>query len=261
MKKLYIAILILAAGLTACKKSSSPNPGNNSDATANFQPTASGSNWNYQVSENFSPSSSLLLVYAEQSLGTTFPSVDTSYTESVQSTGTTVTVGAMNFSVFTQDSTTIDSIYTNLQDSDYYGIGVLPNFALSNGLGVTSAGTALLYLEDKPAGTTWSQNVISAGATAGTYDTSVYSFDILSIGGTRVVNGTTYQGVTEESIGILPGGLTALAGSAGIPSGINLAIVGDYYFARGVGLIEVDVNSSLYGFTYTELLTSATIKN
>jgi hypothetical protein len=248
MKNLYALMLVVAIGLAGCgKKTASPGT-----SSGNFQPATAGSQWNYAISENFNPSSSLLMVAAEAQLGTTFPSFDTSYSETLTALSRDTSIGGLQYSIISPDSVANNNnVYTTLQGTDYYGIGVVL-------AGVGGVGTELpvLYLKDQPAGTTWMQSVISTGATP---DTTLYTITINSINGSKMVGGTTYSGVTAETIKVLPGGLTALASGAGIPSGVDLSLAGNYYFARGVGLIEVDVNSSLYGFQYTQTLTSSSI--
>jgi len=254
MKNLYPLAFAIVIGLAGCgKKTASPGT-----SQGNFQPETAGSQWTYAVSENFNPSNSVLMVAAEAQLGTTFPPFDTSYSETLTALSRDTSIGGLQYSIISADSVANNNIYSSIQGTDYYGIGVIPDFVLS---GVGGVGTELpvLYLKDQPAKTTWTQSVIGVGAAPGTTDTTVYTITINSINGTLLVNGTTYTGVTDETVKILPGGLTALAAGAGVPAGIDLSLTGDYYFARGVGLIEVDVNSSLYGFQYTQKLTSSSI--
>jgi hypothetical protein len=186
--------------------------------------------------------------------------IDTTYSYGITATGTDTTVNGIVYAGL-QTSAAANNIYFSNQDSLYFGIGFLPVFALSAGVQAGVSDQPIIYLKNDPAGTSWTQSFIEAAIPPATSpDTTVYTITIMSTGGTKVVNGTSYTGVLEEEVDILPGGLSALTGGVSIPQGFNLSIDGDYYFANGVGLIEVDINSSLWGFQYTQTLTSATIK-
>jgi hypothetical protein len=255
-------ILVVSLFLGACEKEksiTSTHPTNPS-TPVNFQPDSAGSTWNYQVSENFNPSSSLILAALASAEGINLPSVDTTYNYTVTATGRDSVVGNSTYSIFTTDTSGADDVLISNQDSIYYGIGIIPSFSLGNEIGGAISG-AVLYLKNEPAGTSWTQNIPQT--IGGTTDTSVFTFTVVSTGGTRVVNGTNYTGVITETVSFVPGGLESMIASVGVTlpiSSSSLTIDGTYYFAQGVGLIEVDVNNSLFGFSYNQLLVSSTIK-
>lgn len=251
MKPICVALLMAGICFTACKKTSSPET---LQTLATFQPMTTGSQWTYQVSESLNPSSSLLLSAAELELGITIPSIDTSWTSTLTATDTTEIINGLQYTVLTQSPVSLGDVYTAVEDSNYYSIGIIPAFSIG-GVGALVTQAPILYLKDTTAGASWVQTIYTQGTT----DTTTYNISISTVGGSRTVNGKSYSNVTHEVVKALPGGVSALAGAAGIAVSA-LYIQGDYYFARGVGLIELDINSSLYGFVYTETLTSATIK-
>ncbi|TDW96205.1 hypothetical protein EDB95_4030 [Dinghuibacter silviterrae] len=238
--------------LTSCSKKSSNTPTSNSSDNS-YQPTESASTWTYSVSEVFNPSSSILLVEAENQLHTTFKAIDTTWTSTITASGKDTVIGGLTFSVLTGDTVTQDVVVAQ-QGTNYYGIGIIPEFQLS-GVGGLATSSPILYLKDTVANASWVQTVIDAAAS----DTTTYTITITGTGGSKTVNGKSYIDVTTETVSAVPSGLTALAAQAGIPTS-TLAIVGTYYFAKGIGVIEVDVNAQLYGFQFTEQLQSSTIK-
>lgn len=251
MKPFYV--LLCAAGLvfSACKKNSSP--GNTPLQT--FQPMDAGSTWSYKVTESLDPSQSALLQAAEIELGQTIPSIDTSWSiNATLASGDTV-INGMSYSILLGGQGALGNVYFNKTDTDYYGIGIIPAISLS-GVGSLVAEEPILYLKDTVSGASWTQTEIDPYA----QDTTNYTITIKSTGGSWAVNGKTYTNVTHESVSAVPSSITALAAQAGIPSSFNLAIVGDYYFARGIGLIEVKIDAQLYGFLYDEQLTAYSIK-
>jgi len=256
MKNGCLLLVMITAGLCSCKKTDSSN-GNTVSGT--LQPVTVGSSWSYQVSENFSPSSSQLLSEAAL-LGYSFPAFDTSYTVNVKAIGADTIINGMQYAILQQDSTVGNNIYSSREDTNYYGIGIVPDFSITDNLQASTGTLPLLYLKDQPAGTTWVQSVIGAGSTPGTYDTTVYTLKIIATGLSKAENGNTYSNVIHEQITVLPGGLSAITSIPGFPTSLDLSITGDYYFARNVGLIEVDVNSLLYGLSYTEQITASSIK-
>lgn len=251
MKPFYV--LLCAAGVlfSACKKNSSP--GNTPLQT--FQPMDAGSSWSYKVTESLNPSQSLLLQAAEIQLGQTIPSIDTSWSISATLSANDTVIGGMNYSILLGGQGGLGNVYFNKTDSNYWGIGIIPAISLS-GVGSLVAEQPLLYLKDTVAGATWTQTEIDSYL----QDTTYYTINIKSVGGSWTVNGKTYTNVTHESVSALPSSISTLAAQAGIPSSYNLAIVGDYYFARGIGLIEVSIPAALYGFNYDEQLTAYSIK-
>lgn len=256
MKHFLVVLVLAAVVFSACKKTSSPSPSNT--PLASFQPTTVGSQWNYKVTESLDPSSSLLLSAAEVSLGYTIPAIDTQWTTTITATGTDTTINGLPYAVLTADASAADNVYSAKQDSNYYGIGIIPEFSLT-GIGSLATQAPILYLKDTTAGATW-QQVVIAPAGVGVSDTTTYTITITAVDGQMTVNGTTYSNVTTETVKALPSGISSLAGPAGIPSGIDLSIIGTYYFARGIGLIEVNIDASLYGFQYLQTLTLSTIK-
>jgi hypothetical protein len=249
MKPIAALCIIAGVALASCAKSSSSTPVSN----ASYQPVTTGSQWTYQVSENFTPSNSILLIEVENQLGVTFNAVDTTYTSTVTASGKDTVIGGLTYSILAGDTATSDVVIAQ-QGTNYYGIGVIPEFELS-GVGGLVTSVPILYLKDTTVNATWTQTVIAAGNT----DTTTYTMKITAVGGSHTVNGKTYANVTTETVSALPSGISALAAQAGV-SPSTLAIQGTYYFARGVGLIELDINASLYGFAYTETLTSSTIQ-
>jgi hypothetical protein len=263
MQKCCTIVVVISLFLGACEKAKSitDTKPTNPNAPANYQPDSAGSTWNYQVTENFNPSSSILLEALASAEGLTLPAIDTSYTYTVTATGRDSVVGTSSYSIFTTDSSSADDMLISNQDSVYYGIGVIPTFSLGNGLVGGAISGAVLYLKNEPARTTWTQSI--AQTINGASDTSVFTFTVVSTGGTKVINGVNYTGVITETVSFVPGGLASMLSSLGgsLPiSPSSLAISGTYYFAQGVGLIEVDVNNSLFGFSYTQVLMSSTIK-
>lgn len=252
MKPFYVVFLMAGVLFSACKKTASPS---SSTPAASFQPMTAGSTWNYKVTESLNPSSSVLLEAAEIQLGQPIPTIDTSWTISATLSSTDTVVNNMSYAVLLGGQGALGNVYFNKTDSNYYGIGVIPAISIS-GVGSLISEVPLLYLKDTTANSTWVQDI----ADPASQTTTVYTINIVTNGGTRTVNGVNYSNVTHETVKALPGSITALATQAGIPSSIDLSIVGDYYFARGVGLIEVDINATLYGFSYVEQLTSSSIK-
>ncbi|WP_325579090.1 hypothetical protein [Dinghuibacter sp.] len=252
MKAFYVVLCATGIFLAGCKKSSTPGA---SQSLASYQPMDAGSSWSYKVTETLNPSSSLLLQAAEVQLGYSIPSIDTSWSISATLASTDTVINNMNYSVLVGGQGGLGNVYFNKTDSNYYGIGIIPAISLS-GVGSLVAEEPILYLKDTLAGTTWTQTEIDSYL----QDTTYYTIAIKTTGGSWTVNGKTFTNVTHETVSALPGNISALAAQAGIPSSINLAIVGDYYFARGVGLIEVNINASLYGFSYDEQLISYDIK-
>jgi hypothetical protein len=255
MKRFFVLLMMAGVVFSACKKTSSP--GSSSTPLASFQPTAAGSQWNYKVTETLTPSSSLLLTAAELSLGYTIPPIDTSWTYSVTAASADTVIGTLSYAILTSNAGT-GNIYSTESDSDYYGIGIIPEFSLT-GVGSLATQAPILYLKDTTAGASWQQVVIAPGV-GGVSDTTTYTITINTVGGSFAVNGTTYSNVTTETVKALPSGISSLAGNAGVPSGIDLSITGTYYFARAVGLIEVNIDATLYGFQYLQTLTSSTVK-
>ncbi len=263
MQKSYTIVVALSLFLGACEKAKSISDTHptNPKAPLTFQPDSAGSTWNYQVTENFNPSSSILLEALAAAEGLSLPAIDTAFMYTMTATGRDSVIGTNSYSIFTTDSSAADDVLINNQDSIYYGIGIIPTISLGNGLVGGAVSGAILYLKNKPAGTTWTQSI--AQSFDGALDTSVFTFSVISTGGTKVINGVNYTGVIAETVSFVPGGLASMLSSLGgtFPiSPSSLAISGTYYFAQGVGLIEVDMNNSLFGFSYTQQLMSATIK-
>jgi hypothetical protein len=255
MKQFFAVLIMVGIVFSACKKTASSPV--SSEPLASFQPITAGSQWNYNVTETLNPSSSLLLSAAEVELGYSIPAIDTSWTTTITATSTDTVIAGLSYVILTNGADAEGNLYTSQKDSNYYGIGIIPQFSLT-GIGSLATQAPILYLKDTLTGTSWQQVVIAPGV-GGVTDTTTYTITITAVNGTMAVNGTTYKNVTTETVKALPSGISSLAGAAGVPAGIDLSISGTYYFARSVGLIEVNIDASLYGFQYLQTLTSSSI--
>jgi hypothetical protein len=175
----------------------------------------------------------------------------------VTATSSDTTVGGVSYTVLQANGPT-GNLLVAPQDTLYWGLGVVPEFEIP-GLGGTVSPQPFLYLRDGPVGESWAQTVYGPNPQGG-QDTIYYNMSITAVNQTVTVSGQTFTGVTEETVSVLPGGITALESLPGIPQGVSLAVSGTFYYARNIGLIEVNIFSGTFGFSYTEMLTSYTIK-
>ena len=108
--------------------------------------------------------------------------------------------------------------------------------------GVTAGGTTVPYVKvtalkaNEPVGASWADNITSSGQTA------LFTYTIVSKGGTKMVAGNNYADVIhvhEQTTVDIPG-------VGAIPAGQS-----EYYFAKGKGLIE---SISIDDFTGLQIL-------
>jgi len=251
--RLLGACLVGASLLVSCSKNSTPASG----PTGTYQPDSVGATWTYAVSEDFSPSNSLLLSALEDS-GYQFNAFDTSFTEALVSSGNDTTIGGLQYNTLTESGYPV--IYFSQQDSLYYSVGLLPDVAVLGGFTPTNAYPVVIYLKNEPVGATWTQSITGTTSFQGQNipDTTYYTFTIQSVGGTRTVNNVNYTNVVTVQVSILDAASQDLLAEFGGLQGVSLAIPGTYYFSENVGLIEADITSATWGLTLTQQLQSYT---
>jgi hypothetical protein len=148
------------------------------------------------------------------------------------------TIGGILFHQFIniQESTgdSLETLFAQ-QSQNYYMRGLVSGFA----------STSLLYLKDTTANATWSQTAtVDIPGGMGSVPTTIQS-TLLEVDASREVNGKTYTHVAHVEIHLQLFGQDYAAG--------------DWYFARGVGLIALSMTSG--GSTVAEVtLDSYTIK-
>jgi len=221
MKHTLFGILTCTLLLSACSKDndspSEPDP---------YMSYTNGSNWHYSFKDNNDASNN--------------------YNYVVTATNQDTLINTKTYRKFSVDNGTTQ--YYNITGHDYYTFAALP-------LQVTTQYFENLYMKDNATvGTQWVQsyNIDLGGVPIAVQTTNT----IASIGGTKVVNGTTYNDVIQVT--------TTIAPPSGIP-GITLTSNINFYYAPIVGMIENDIVLSFSGLGMSQdvntqtTLTSATI--
>lgn len=209
MKKVrFLALFALLSAAVSCKKSEPVTP----PAPVKFMTLTTGSTWNYQVTDN----------------PTTTPVVS-NYT--VTATNRDSVANAKTYKIFT--ATGRPNEYYNITGTEYYTYRALP---------ASFGGTNLevLYLKDNAAvNETWAQ---TAPITVSGFPlTLTLTNKIAQKGITKVVNGITYNDVTDVETTFTVGGIPVF-----IPYTLTTDI--HYYFAPKFGQIE---NNTKINFTAT----------
>ena len=128
------------------------------------------------------------------------------------------TINSKAYKIYTNDL--IDTTYMGKSGNDYYRFQSFPALGLNN--------FEELYLKDNlEVNGTWSS---STAIKYSGYDIPVTLYDtIKGKGETRIVEGKTYNDVTHVKLGIV----TTIFGNIG---------GGDFYYAKGVGLIDNNIS-------------------
>lgn len=238
----------------------------NGTVTNNYQPNSAGSQWTYTVNQVFNIANSTI-AKADPAEATLFAgsATNTTTTYHVQALGTTSSVGALTYNNFSNDySGGIFSpgvTVTGSGGTTYQGVDVVWEVVWSGGssfTGFSLNNDTLVYLEDQPAGTSWSQTTVQTDA-FGISDTNSYTFTIKATGLTKTENQIGYPNVIQVESKTTPSAFASYA-ALFAAQGIDLSTTTEYYFAKNVGLIEEDLSEPFMGITLTAQLTSATIK-
>ena len=232
-KSIFFLLLLFITGTIACKtkKDATPTPASSSD----YMPMTTGSEWNYAVTTNGTPSTYKLTATAKDTLFTS----------------------GRTYKVFTNSSGPNEYYFRN--GSEYFRYTTLP--------GLTDQSFELKYLVDNlSVGATWvetkSANVdLSALSIPGIGIVPVtvqITFKIEEKGISHTVDSKTYSDVIRVSDKLKITAPDPLGEINPSPNEIN------YYFAKGVGMVH---NTIVFGVTLAGInvnsetkLTSYTIK-
>ena len=211
MKKL-LAIVLLAASISGCKKSSN----NTVVPNTSLCPVTAGSTWTYV--RNSSDGKVVDSVY-------TFTATDS-----------TTTMYNKNFNVF--NSSVGGDVYYAITDSGYYRTG-----SLLAGLGIPELDTLdELYLKNNPTtDSTWSTN-ISITNQGALYKVTL-AYTIPSITDTLTVLGKLYSNLIDVHLA-----LTTPVSYGGVTVPVQLG-GGDFYYGKGIGLVSFNLTISIPGET------------
>lgn len=202
MKKLIIPACILAFGLAACSKDD-PAP-----AADKYMTISTNSRWIYDVTTD---------------PGTAGAST---FQDTVTVSPTDTSINGRSYRIFTHSGGGSD--YYHISGSDYY------RFQQASGGGLDLS-IEELYLKDNAAvGANWSQTVNVPVTGVGTLPVTLTN-SILEKGGSKVVNGVTYNNVIAVKTDITV---------TGLPPGTITSNIRSYY-APVVGLIQGDYQVSI----------------
>ena len=216
MKMKFVFVLAAFVVIASCKKENSADNSNNGDTT-DYQPSSIGSTWQYSSTSQGD------------------------FSETVVNDDTTITTTAGAQQFFAIDNSVAGRKFINKTNGIYTSYGYVAEIDTS---------VTLQYLQDRPAGTTWSQTT--------TYSNVPISlnYTIASRDADKTVNNIVYKnviGLTYAVVATVP-----LAGTVTIASGQS-------FYAKGVGLITqiTNTNTSLPGvpqISDTTILLSSSIK-
>lgn len=158
-------------------------------------------------------------------------------------TGRDTVVNGITLHVFENkfdNSPEVTLTYFGQKDDDYYAMSFFPQLGSE----------MLLYLKGNvPPGTQWTQTApinIDIQVYSGEVNAEL-TFSLAETGITKEVNGHTYDNVAHVSLLKVMGAIPNLGE-------ISLQTTGDLYFSKGVGLIDVVINSPLSPTTEISLL-------
>lgn len=201
--KSLLAVTCMSLILFSCSKDKSVEKNDQGNSTS-FQPTTTGSSWNYQ--DNINANGNFTLT----------------------ATGQDSTVNGITYAVFADKPDSTSQVYATLlgqSQHDYYALGFVTTFG----------NTALLYLKDTTKNATWTQDISMNIPNYGQINAEL-DFTLAQTEISYTVNGKTYPNVAHVSLLVkveVPGiGLT--------PAGVT----GDIYFARGVGILSAVVQNN-----------------
>lgn len=147
-------------------------------------------------------------------------------------TGKDTMINGIKYYVFASQQDTSDEIiptYFGQDGTDYYGQGLISGLE----------GVNVLYLKDTAVQTNWSQQIDLTVPGYGNISATIESL-LTAVNATKTVNGKTYTHVSEVSFQIkIP-----------VPVVGNITYAtGSWFFARGVGLISLEIanNNAVVG--------------